>query len=202
MKIETLGELNSARSIGNSAQWPLLIKPFDKGSETRHHLTTPKLTCTPLFYGLLKVHKLNILIRPIVSACDSPPINFQTMSPTSYNLLWRLFCHTSGTANFAYSSLNSSHLFVGTSSYFGGEVTPLNTNTPHVEGIESVLHYTSSFHTIGIFLKSFSRITFYSWVGILCKWSAPPKAAPPYANLFIDIHEEAIQDTIIWVILF
>ena len=38
---------------------------------TRHHLTPPKPACTPLFYGLPKVHNPNPL-WPIVSACDSP----------------------------------------------------------------------------------------------------------------------------------
>ena len=40
--------------------------------KTRHRLTPPKPACTPLFYGLPKVHKPNIPLRPIVSACDSP----------------------------------------------------------------------------------------------------------------------------------
>ena len=29
-------------------------------AETKHHLTPPKPACTPLFYGLPKVHKPNI----------------------------------------------------------------------------------------------------------------------------------------------
>ena len=39
---------------------------------TRHHLAPPKPTRTPLFNGLLKVHKPNTPLLPIVSACDSP----------------------------------------------------------------------------------------------------------------------------------
>ena len=40
--------------------------------QTRHHLTPPNPACTPLFYGLPKVHKSNIPLLPIVSACHSP----------------------------------------------------------------------------------------------------------------------------------
>ena len=40
--------------------------------ETRHHLTLPNPARTPLFYGLPKIHKPNVPLRPIVSACDSP----------------------------------------------------------------------------------------------------------------------------------
>ena len=39
---------------------------------TRHHLTSPKPARTPLFYGIPKVHKTNIPLRPILSACASP----------------------------------------------------------------------------------------------------------------------------------
>ena len=39
---------------------------------TRHHLKAPRPARTPLLYGLPKVHKANITLRPIVSACDSP----------------------------------------------------------------------------------------------------------------------------------
>ena len=34
--------------------------------ETRHHLTPPIPARTPLFYGLLKFHKPNTPLRPIV----------------------------------------------------------------------------------------------------------------------------------------
>ena len=39
---------------------------------TRHHLTPPMPARIPLFYGIPKVHKPNIPLLPIVSACDSP----------------------------------------------------------------------------------------------------------------------------------
>ena len=39
---------------------------------TRHHLTPSRSVCTPLFYGVPKVHKPNMPLRPIVSVCDSP----------------------------------------------------------------------------------------------------------------------------------
>ena len=39
---------------------------------TRQYLTPPEPACTPFFYGLLKVHKPNIPLQPIISAWDSP----------------------------------------------------------------------------------------------------------------------------------
>lgn len=54
------------------------------GGKTRHHLTPPKPARIPFFYGLPKVHKLNIPIQQIVSGFDSPLVNFQTFNtPTS-----------------------------------------------------------------------------------------------------------------------
>ena len=46
-------------------------------SITRHHLTPPKSTRTPLFYGLPKVHKPNIPLQPIVSAWQSHRSTFK-----------------------------------------------------------------------------------------------------------------------------
>ena len=43
---------------------------------TRHHLTPPKPARTPLFYCFPKVHKPNIPLRSIVSACDSSTDQF------------------------------------------------------------------------------------------------------------------------------
>ena len=39
---------------------------------SRHQMTSPKPPHTPLLYGLPKVNKSNIPLRPIVSACVSP----------------------------------------------------------------------------------------------------------------------------------
>ena len=39
------------------------------------YLTPPNHACTPLLYGLPKVHKPNIPLSPTVSACDSPTGN-------------------------------------------------------------------------------------------------------------------------------
>ena len=74
---------------------------------TWHHLTPPKLARTPPFYGLPKVHKSNMLFGQQYQHVTASPINFGTMSPTSYNLLWKYSPHTSETANTFYSSLNT-----------------------------------------------------------------------------------------------
>ena len=47
--------------------------------ETRHHLNTSKPVLTLLLSSLPKVHKPNIILRPIVSACDNP-----TNQPSNY----------------------------------------------------------------------------------------------------------------------
>ena len=55
---------------------PYLDKLRQINHKARYHLTPLKLACTPLFYGLSKVHKLNIPLQLIVSACDSPTHQF------------------------------------------------------------------------------------------------------------------------------
>ena len=37
-----------------------------------NNLISPKPTCTPIYYGLPKFHKANILLRKRVSAYDNP----------------------------------------------------------------------------------------------------------------------------------
>ena len=78
----TYKELNSdpTQAINNN----VLSTPDDK---TRHHLMPSKPICTPLFYDLPKVHKVNIPLQPVVLACDSQTGHTQTMLPTSYNFL-------------------------------------------------------------------------------------------------------------------
>ena len=72
----TCKELNSGstQTIRNDVLSTLdyLHNTHQIDDKTRHHLTPPKPVRTPLFYGLPKVHKPNIPLRPIVSACDSP----------------------------------------------------------------------------------------------------------------------------------
>ena len=109
----TYKELNSnlTQAIKNDFLSTLdhLHKTHRLDDKTRHLLTRPNPARAPLFYGLPKVHKSNMPLWPIVSYVIAPPINFQTISPTSYNLLWRYSPNPSRTANTFYSSLNPSH---------------------------------------------------------------------------------------------
>ena len=184
---------------------------------TRHHLTPPKPACTPLFYGLPKVHKPNISLRPIVSAYDSPT-----------DQLWNYVTH------FIKPLLEILPSYIRDSKHFlqlleslpplpenailvTADVTSLYTNIPHEEGIESVLHYMKlhantlppgapSPHTIGVLLEtilknnnlSFMDRHFLQLVGT----AMGTKAAPPYANLFMGRHEETIREAFIWAIPF
>ena len=72
----TYKELNSNpnQTIRNDAfsTQDYLHKTHQIVDETKHHLTTPKPARITVFYGLTKVHKPNIPLGPIVSACDSP----------------------------------------------------------------------------------------------------------------------------------
>ena len=72
----TYKELNSDRTqairnhVLSTLDYPHKTHRID--DKNKHRLTQPRPARTPLFYGLPKVHKPNIPLRPMVSACDSP----------------------------------------------------------------------------------------------------------------------------------
>ena len=92
-------------------------------------------------------------------------------------------------------------------------VTSLYTNIPHEEDTESVLHYLKlhadtlppgapSPCTIGVLLETILKNNNLSFMDRhffqLAGRAMGTKAAPPYANLFMDWHEETIREAFIW----
>ena len=185
--------------------------------ETKHHLTPPKPTRTPLFYGLPKVHKPNIPLRPIVSACHSPTDQLSNyVTHFIQPLVETLPSYIRDSKRFL-QLLESLPPLPENSIHVTADVTSLYMNIPHEEGIESVLHYMKlhantlppdapSPHTIGILLETILKITNLSFMDKhflqLVGTAMGTKAAPPYANLFMGRHEETIRDTFIWAISF
>ena len=182
-----------------------------------HHLTPPKLTCIRLLYGLLKVHKPNIPLQPIVSACDSPIDKLSNyVTPFIQPLVEVLPSYIQDSKHFL-QLLESLLPLPENAVLVTADVTWLYTNIPHGEGTVSVLCYmkvhtytlslgTPSPHAIEVLLEtilknnnlSFMDRHFLQLVGTVMG----SKAAPPFANLFMGRHEETIWETFIWAIAF
>ena len=172
---------------------------------------------TPLFYGLPKVHKPNLPLRPIVSACDSPTDQLSNYVTHFIQPLVEILPSYIRDNKHFLQLLESLPPLPENAILVTADVTSLYTNIPHEEGIESVLHYMKlnantlppdgpSPHTIGILLEtilknnnlSFMDKHFLQLVGT----AMGTKATPPYANLFMGRHEETIRETFIWAIPF
>ena len=177
--------------------------------ETRHHLTPPNPARTPLFYGLPKVHKPDISLRPIVSACDIP--NDQLSNYVTHFI--QPFVETLPSyirdSKYFLQLLESLPPLPENAILVTADVTSFYTNIPHEEGIESVLHYmklhadvlppgTPSHHTIGVLLQTILKNNNLSLIGT----AMGTKAAPPHANFFMGCQEETIRETFIWPIPF
>ena len=180
-------------------------------------LSPPNPARTPLFYSLPKVHKSNIPLRPIVSACDSRTDQLSNyITHFIQPLVETLPSYIQDSKHFP-QLLESLPPLPENAILVTADVTSLYTNIPHEEGIDSVLHYMKlhadalppgapSPHTIGILLEtilkhnnlSFMDKHFLQLVGT----AMGTKAAPPYANLFMGCHEETIQEAFIWAIPF
>ena len=184
---------------------------------TRHYRTPPKPSRTPLFYGLPKVHKPNIRLRPIVLACNSPNDQLSNYFTHFIQPLVEILPSYIRESKHFQQLIESVSPPPENAILVTADVTSLYTNIPHEEGIESVLHYMKlhantlppgapSPHTIGVLLEtilknnnlSFMDRHFLQLVGT----AMGTKAAPPYANLFMGRHEETIREAFIWAILF
>ena len=177
--------------------------------------TKPKPARTPLFYGLPKVQKPNIPLRPIVSACDSPTDQLSNYVTHFIQPLVEILPSYIQDSKHFLQLLESLPPLPENAILVTADVTSLYTNIPHEEGIESVLHYMKlqantlppgapSPHTIGILLEtilknsnlSFMDKHFLQPVGT----AMGTRAATPYTNLFMGRHEETIREAFIWVI--
>ena len=132
---------------------------------TRHHLTPPKPARTLLFYGLPKVHKPNIPLPPIVSACGSSTNQLSNYFTHFIQPLVKILPSYIRDSKHFLQLLKSLPPLPENAILVTTDVTSLYTNIPHEEGIESVLHYMKlhantlppgapSPHTIGVLLET------------------------------------------------
>ena len=94
---------------------------------------------TPVFYGLPKIHKLNVLLHPIVSACDSRTENLSNfIDYIAQPFMKALPSYIKDTKYFIQTILElpplSDNAFLVTA-----DVVSLYTNIPHEEGIETFM---------------------------------------------------------------
>ena len=172
---------------------------------TRHHLTPPMPARITLFYGLPKVHKPNIPLLPIVSACNSPTKQLSNYVIHFIQPLVEILSSYVRDSKHFPQLLESLSPLPENAILLTADVTSLYTNITHEEGIESVLHYMKlhantlppgapSPHTIGVLLKTILKNNNLSFMDRsflqLVDTAMGTKASPPYANLFMGRHQE------------
>ncbi|XP_065671979.1 uncharacterized protein LOC136089818 [Hydra vulgaris] len=169
---------------------------------------------TPLFYGLPKVHKLDVPLRPIESGCEGPTDNISEyvvkyLRPMAKSLpsyykdsteLLKILCST---------QLPEEEYILITA-----EVVSLYTNIPHNDGIEAIRNFISNkwnaikhpdnlppliptdhfCRLLKLILENmafmFGPRTFYQKFGT----SMGTRMAPPYANIFMGELDQKIVE--------
>ena len=101
----------------------------------------PKPARTPLLYGLPKVHKPNIPLRPIVSACDSPTDQLSNYVTHFIQPLVEILPSYIRDRKHFLQLLESLLPLPENAILVTADVASLYTNIPHKEGTEFVLHY-------------------------------------------------------------
>ena len=137
----TYKELQSdpTQAIRNDFLYYLHIT-YQIDDQTIHHLTPPNNACTPLFYRLPKVHKSNISLWPIVSACDSPTNQLPNYVTHFIQPLVETFLSYIRDSQHFLQLLESLPSLPESAILVTADVTSLYTNIPQEEGIDSVLH--------------------------------------------------------------
>ena len=180
--------------------------------ETRHHLTLPNPERTPLFYGLSTVHKPYIPLQSIVSACDSSTDQLSNYVTHSKQPLVETLPSYIWDSKHFLQLLESLPPLPENAILVAADVTSLYTNILYEAGLESVLHYmklhantlppgATSPHTTAILLETILKSNNPSFMDKHCLQlvgtAMGNKAAPPYANLLMDRHEETIREIFI-----
>ena len=101
-------ELNSdpTQAIRNDLLSTIIFTTRWIDYETRQHLAPRKPICTPLFCGLPNIHKSNIPLQPIISACKSSTNQLSNYMSHFIQPLEEILRHSSRTGNTFYSSFN------------------------------------------------------------------------------------------------
>ena len=112
---------------------------------TMEFLLHPKITCTPLFYGLPKIHKSDCPLHPIVSGFDGPTYYLSAyithfIQPLSSNLP----SHIKDTKHFL-NFIKNLRPFPNNALLVTGDVTSLYRNILHEEGIAAAIHFMEKY---------------------------------------------------------
>ena len=121
--------------------FPPLINTHQIDDITKHHLMPPMPARSPLFYGLPKVHKPNIPLRPIVAACESPTDQLSNYVTRLIQTLVEILSFYFQDSKHFLQLLESLPPLPENAILVTADVTSLYNNIPHEERIESVLNY-------------------------------------------------------------
>ncbi|XP_065684436.1 uncharacterized protein LOC136096846 [Hydra vulgaris] len=180
--------------------------------KTVREMLKPNNPCRkPLFYGLPKVHKVGIPLRPIVSGCEGPTDNLSRFV-TGYiqPLVEKLPAYFKDSTELL-RILGTKNTTVEDYWLVTADVTSLYTNIPHEEGIEALKHYLTIYKDfsypedipprppISHLIRIVKTILENSAFGFGSKdylqisgTSMGTRMAPPYANLFMGLIDEKI----------
>ncbi|XP_057297959.1 uncharacterized protein LOC130628918 [Hydractinia symbiolongicarpus] len=184
----------------------LFVKQYiDK--TTRRFLTPPNPPRTSLFYGLPKIHKPEIPLRPIVSGCDSATDNLSKyVTHFIQPLVTKLPSYIKDTKHFL-RGLRELPPMPENAFLVTADVAALYTNIPHDEGIKAVLDFIKQFrnempkytppnHVFHTLLHLILKNSFFkfmtSFYHQIKGTSMGTRMAPPYANLFMAVLEGLI----------
>ncbi|XP_065671740.1 uncharacterized protein LOC136089616 [Hydra vulgaris] len=203
-----------ARDINNLIDYMFLHHMIDK--KTSEFLRPKMPLRTPLFYGLPKIHKIGIPLRPIVSGCDGPIDNLsffitEFIQPVAEQLP-TYFKDTTHLLKLLQSHVLETNNYI----LVTADVISLYTNIPHREGIDAVKFYLNRAPPyngpikrpptafIDIILETilthsnfqFSTDHFLQLTGT----TMGTRMAPPFANLFMGrIDEKIIDQFSMWI---
>ncbi|XP_065672126.1 uncharacterized protein LOC136089953 [Hydra vulgaris] len=164
----------------------------------------------PLFYGLPKIHKPNIPLRPIVSACSGPTDNLsEYLTKFIQPLVESLPAYIKDSIHFL-NMLQNIRLQSSEIIFVTADVTSLYTNIPHRDGIDAALHYLRlipiqdrptdcpSPGIIGNLIEEILSNSTFSFgdkhYHQLTGTSMGTRVAPCYANLFMGRLDEQITN--------
>ena len=197
---------NIHREISDYLEFLVTVGRIDE--TTKRFLTPPSPPRLPPFYGIPKIHKTDNPLRPIVSGCDSVTDNLSRyVTHFLQPLAEMLPSHIKDTTHFL-QELQKLPPLPDNTFLVTADVSSLYTNIPHEEGINAALHYITTHRKnlpkytppnqvfrnmlrliLGNSIFEFMDEIFHQISGT----SMGTRMAPPYANLFMGLLEQAIQ---------
>nr|XP_047138930.1 uncharacterized protein LOC124814884 [Hydra vulgaris] len=199
---------NIVRGITDMSNYMLKLHKINE--QTAEFLLPHKPCRPPLFYGLPKIHKPNIPLRPIVSACSGPTDNLsEYLTRFIQPLVESLPAYIKDSIHFL-NMLQNIRLQSSEFIFVTADVTSLYTNIPHRDGIDAVVHYLRliplqdrppdcpSPGIIGNLIEEILSNSTFSFgdkhYHQLTGTSMGTRVAPCYANLFMGRLDEQITN--------